>query len=560
MLCAIHSKFIHSALAPWCLAVAVEQRCGDAVSVRVVEGTINETDEVLLGRMLGEKPDVIGLSCYIWNIETIKRLTAEIRRCAPETVLVLGGPEVSYNPEEVLEACPEVNWIVAGEGEGPFTDLIQTMLEGYGVPESPGVLRAATPEADGGSPYSDAYFASLRGRIAYLETSRGCPYRCAFCLSGRCGGVRYFEMERVKREIRLLAESGAKTVKFVDRTFNASERRAAEIVRWILALALSGVTFHFEIAGDLLGEELLDLFNRAPAGLFQLEIGLQSFLPEALAAIGRKTDLEKWGRNLERLLRPGNIHVHLDLIAGLPFEDLQSFVAGFERAFRFRPDMLQLGFLKLLHGAEMRENPDRYPCCYSPNPPYTVLETPWMPAEDFTQLRWVEDALERLYNSGRFRLALEYLLGLGLFSSFTLFSAFGRHTASEQGVALDRYMERFYRFFSEQPGVDPDALRDAMVEDRLSTNSTGHLPPVLQRSDPALKRVIRDFERVCPRPKGVKRGYAILYSCRRFVFAEYSTCNPVSNRYPLMYYALEGPFCAANESNRSGGPNTADQL
>lgn len=555
VICVLNSKYIHSSLAPWCLLAGVKAYCCDGITAEVAEGTVNENIEEIARRIAEKNPQVIGFSCYIWNIDATRRLLRIVKSALPDAVIVLGGPEAAYCPETLLQEEPGVNFVITGEGERPFALLLDALAQGSGEKGIPGVsyrLRGqvivnppGVPDADPPDPYVGKYFDTLGGRIAYLETSRGCPYSCAFCLSGRCGGARFFDLDRAKQNLLRLANSGAKTVKLVDRTFNANRKRAAELFRFILEHygreIPQGVCFHFEIAGDLLEEETLGLLSAAPAGSIQLEIGLQSFNEKTLAAVGRKTDTGRLRRNIQRLVDMVNLHIHIDLIAGLPYEDLNSFAESFTIAYRLHPHMLQLGFLKLLHGAPMRENPGQFPCEYAKSPPYEVTATPWLAADELLLLHHMEDAVDRLYNSGRFRRTLQYLLEQSRDTPFALFRRFGEYAAGRirPGISLDEYTAGLFEYWSGQPGIDQAVLRDLLVCDRISTNSSGRLPPVLYRRDPALRSAVKALEQNAPSPKGVKRGYALLYSEPSLIYAEYRDRNPVTGEYPLVKAPLE---------------------
>lgn len=551
---ALNSKYIHSSLAAWYLLAGIEAYCGGGVTAEVVEGTVNEDAAEVAARILEKKPAAVGFSCYIWNISYVKKLLPVIKKALPGTAVVLGGPEVSYNACDVLRDEPLADYIISGEGERPFALLLDALRSGGGVAAVPGVcyrrdgapVAAAPycPPEDPPMPYSEAYFKALNGRIAYLETSRGCPFSCAFCLSGRKqpgGGVRFFDMERAKRDILLLAAGGAKTVKLVDRTFNADKKRALELFGYIIenygGKIPSGVRFHFEIAGDLLDGETLALLKTAPKGALQFEIGLQSFNPKALEAVNRKTDLDLLKSNIEKLVSFGNIHIHIDLIAGLPYEDFKSFAGSFNTAYALKPHMLQLGFLKLLHGAPMRENPDLFPCRYSGSPPYEVLETPWLPPEELKKLRGAEFALNRLYNSGRFRRTLEYVLGKTGMAPFELFLSAGGRMAGrgERGLSLDSLTALTLDYFGSLEGVGRAALRDKMACDMLATNASGRLPVSLEVPDGRLREVktavnLKEETRL---KKGVRRGFALLYAENAAVYADYTEKDPVTGEYAL---------------------------
>lgn len=550
---AINSKYSHAALAPWCLRAGIKAYAETDVEAVVCEGTINEEDDVLLERVKSHHADMAGFCTYIWNVKTVLRTAESLKRNAPETVIVLGGPEVSYNADEVLSEYPFVDYIISGEGEQPVSKLCdslnrgETPPDGYGICyRKNGVNVIAEPyisSEEPPSPYCHEFFAALGRRMPYIETSRGCPYSCAFCLSGRCGGVRFFDIERAKKEILALAENTTAVVKFVDRTFNANKQRAKEIFRFICDnyadKILEGVCFHFEIAGDILDDETIEILNNAPKGSIQLEIGMQSFNEKTLAYINRRTDTERLKRNIRRLTEKGNIHVHIDLIAGLPYEDMESFAESFNTGFSLGADMLQAGFLKLLHGADMREDAERYPCEYSSEPPYEVVSTPWLTSEEMQLIHFAENALDRLCNSGRFRRTAEYVLGGA--KPFEQLCGFGKYTAEKgtSGISLDDYTALVLDYFSSAEGIDRAVLRDKLVCDRFSTNSFGLLPEALKISDPVLLNKALLHLEASPdtrRRKGIKRSIAILYSeCDEdkicAVYADYD--DKAKNRHSL---------------------------
>lgn len=584
VICSLNSKYIHSSLAPWYLLAGIREYStfADNHDVVVCEGTINEPSKEVYRRISVEAPDVVGFSCYIWNIEMVYELTALVKEKFPSCKIVLGGLEVSYNPAEVMSAHPEVDFVICGEGEKPFAILCDCILSekngkalnmelykyGVATKHEPYVEPFVTEELPP-TPFCKEYFENLNARIAYIETSRGCPYRCAFCLSGRCGGVRFWQTERAKQEILMLAGSGAKTVKFVDRTFNANRERAYELWQFIIDSEKmysekgdsgipSGVCFHFEIAGDLLDEKSLALLKTAPVGLIQLEIGLQSFNVETLCLINRKTNITRLCENIKTLLSFNNMHIHIDLIAGLPREDLSGFKESFNTAYRLKPHALQLGFLKLLHGADMREEPEKYPCVFSEKAPYEVISTPWMSQDDIKLLKCVEDVCDRLCNSGRFVRTIDYLdEACKEIEPFDFYCAFAEYLNllsegefSGVGISLDKYTEMFWSFLNGYAAANKDIqidfgkLRDLFVLDRLTTNSSGKLPGFLRVEDDRLRKVKlylaknEEFNA----PKSTKRGVAILYSTAQAVFVDYTDKNPVTGMYEARFIDLEKVF------------------
>jgi len=547
----LNSKYIHSSLAPWCLLAGIEKYCDKNISAQVVEGTINEKLQNVADRIISKHPQVIGFSCYIWNIAKTRELILLIKNQLPNTIIVLGGPEVSYNAATVLKENQLVDFVLSGEGELPFALLLNAISHDDFAQTLPGlcfrkqekivVAPAYISTEDPPSPYTQKYFDSLNGRISYLETSRGCPYSCAFCLSGRCGNARFFDIERAKRELLLLANCGTQTVKLVDRTFNANRKRANQIFDFIIknygTQIPKGVCFHFEIAGDILDEETINLLSTAPVGAMQFEIGLQSFNPKTLKSVNRKTDMALLEKNIKLVIKNANMHIHIDLIAGLPFEDWDSFEKSFNIAYTLRPNMLQLGFLKLLYGAPMREQPNNFPCEYSIEPPYEVTQTPWISRDELEKLHCVEDALERIYNSGRFRRTLDLLMNKCDCTPFELFLEFGL-LASEHGtqkISLNDYITLIFKYFSIHKSIDKIQLRDAMVCDFLATNASGLLPPILEIKDSAHKKAKMFLDSDCKtrQQKGVKRGLALLYSENCAVYVDYEEKNPVTLEYQL---------------------------
>lgn len=567
VICMLNSKYIHSSLAPWYLLAGIEAYGGGGVSAEVVEGTINEDVAGVAERIIEKNPAAVGFCCYIWNIGFVRKLLPVIKNTLPDAVIVLGGPEVSYNAADVLRDEPLADYILSGEGEQPFALLMGALRSGGDVADVPGLCyrRDGIPVAappycsseDPPNPYTEAYFKALNGRIAYLETSRGCPFSCAFCLSGRQqpafgagGAVRFFDLERTRRDILLLAASGTRTVKLVDRTFNAARGRAQVLFRFIIEnygkAIPQGVRFHFEIAGDLLDDETLALLKTAPKGALQFEIGLQSFNPKALEAVSRRTDISLLKSNIEKLVALGNLHIHIDLIAGLPYENFESFAGSFNTAYALSPHMLQLGFLKLLHGSAMREKPDAFPCGFSHDPPYEVTETPWLSAPELRRLHEAEDALERLYNSGRFRRTLAYILERTGLAPFDLFLQAGGFLAghSARRISLDNFTALMLELFGAMNGVDKAALRDHMVCDRLASISGGKLPEILKIPDARLKTMMTAVN-TAPETrlkKGVQRGFALLYAEAAAVYADYTEKDPVTGEYalniiPLTFFA-----------------------
>lgn len=570
VLSVLNAKYIHGSPAPWCLAGGIKAYAPGLYSrVRIVEATVNQPSTDVLERIVAAAPAVVGFSCYLWNIDTTLALCTALKQALPHVIIVLGGPEVSYCAKDVLQNNIQVDYILAGEGEESLPAFLMTVFaqeepellpeqaqqfiaglcgrraDGTVYESAPCVLSGAVP-----SPLTVGYAEALQGRIAYFETSRGCPYTCAFCLSGRCGKPRYFSLDTVFQDLLRLANSGTRTIKFVDRTFNANAVHANKILQFILAHygkeIPQGICFHFEMAGDILREETFALLAQMPAGAVQLEIGIQSFCEKTLEAVHRKTDTTILQANINRLVAMGNMHIHIDLIAGLPYENLTVFAESFNKGYALGAQMLQLGFLKLLHGSAMRSLPQTYPCEFDENAPYEVRTTPWLSTQDFELLRHAEDALERVYNSGRFRLTVDYVLSASGQTPFEFYTGLGI-AAHKAGVhwrtSLDDYTAILQEYCASLDNVDDGTLRDLLVRDRLSTNSTGRLPPCLYRQDAQLTKAMKRLSAnpATARRKGVRRGVALLYAAKAVCWVDYVPAekNPVTGRWLLHEMPLD---------------------
>ena len=546
----LNSKFVHASLSPWCLEAGVREFAEEKHDVSVLESTINGDTESFAKKIISEKPEVIAFSCYIWNITKTLRI-CEIIKQNHNCKIVLGGPEVAYRSKDVLERYGFVDFVLSGEGEWAFPDFLNNLsgnlskISGLTYRQNGEIV--VVPEKEycdtPPSPFSDEFFKNLNGRIAYIETARGCPYRCAFCLSGRCSSLRFFDLKRIQEDIIKLANSGTKTIKFVDRTFNANEKRANEILTFIKESygkeIPENVCFHFEIAGDILKPSTLEILSSMPIGAVQLEIGMQSFNEEVLKTINRKTNAKKLIENINKLVSFNNMHIHIDLIAGLTGEDLESFKNSFNIGYSLNAHMLQMGFLKLLYGAEMREDSEKYPCTFGTEPPYEVTSTPWLSSKEINMLKNCEDALDRLYNSGRFLFTLKYLTEEIDISPFELFCDFG-NSVNGNRVKLCDYAEKLYDFFSTK--CDKEILREKILCDLLCSSSSVQIPDIFKIQDPLYKKAKKHFtENV---NKFIK--IAILYKKNQIFAVDQSKPKNLHNRYEGKFYdidELQASFC-----------------
>jgi radical SAM superfamily enzyme YgiQ (UPF0313 family) len=539
----LNSKYVHASLSPWCLFSGVREFSKNTYDISVMESTINGDMGDFANKIINQKPDVVSFSTYIWNVtKTLEtcRIIKEKHNCT----IVLGGPEVAYRQKDVLEKYDFIDFVLSGEGEWTFPNFLDNMsgdlslVSGLSYRENGEVITIPEKEYKDTppSPFTDEFFENLKGRISYIETSRGCPYRCAFCLSGRCSPLRFFDLIRVKEDIIKLANSGTQTVKFVDRTFNANADRANEILLFIKENygkeIPQNVCFHFEIAGDILKESTLEILSSLPKGAVQLEIGMQSFNEDTLKAINRKTNTKKLIENIKKLISFNNMHIHIDLIAGLTGENLDSFKKSFNIGYSLKAHMLQMGFLKLLYGADMRENSEKYPCTFTIEPPYEVTSTPWLGADEIKMLKNCEDAVDRLYNSGRFVFTLEFLVDDVGISPFDLFNDFGNQVNGNK-MRLCDYAENLYNFFMDK--CDKEILREKILCDLLSSSSSVQIPEIFKRKDVLYKKIKKHFiENV---DKNMK--IAILYSTNQVFAVNQAQEKNLHNRYEGKIYNID---------------------
>ena len=418
LLTAVNAKYIHSNLAVYSLRAYARELKENIV---LAEYTINNRTEYILREIYLKKPDVICFSCYIWNISIILEVAEEFHKLCPKVPIWVGGPEVSYEVEAFLKEHPFITGVIIGEGEKTFSELCRYYVKGKGsleemkgialfdgagnvqIHESQEILDMNT------IPFCYDLSEDFSHRIIYYESSRGCPFRCSYCLSSVEKILRFRDVEIVKRELQFFLDQKVKQVKFVDRTFNCDKKHAMAIWQYILGHDNGITNFHFEIAADILNEEELELLEQMRPGLVQLEIGVQSTNPKTIKEIHRVMDFEKVSRIVRRIQERGNVHEHLDLIAGLPYEDVESFAHSFDDVYALKPEQLQLGFLKVLKGSFMQEHQKEYGIVHKAHPPYEVLYTKWISYEDVLRLKGVEEMVEVYYNSRQFTNTMEEL-------------------------------------------------------------------------------------------------------------------------------------------------------
>ncbi len=582
LLAAINAKYIHSNPGVYSLRAFARTKIPGA-DIEIGEYTINHQMDLILQDIYRRKPDFIGFSCYIWNISYIMEIVRDVKKVLPEAEIWLGGPEVSYDAKKVLTREPDVRGIMRGEGELTFTELVRAYLErektsvpdGYTgesfrgqakeetsgcaentrMPENaegenahsdrldlsqiPGITyRAANGEIEEHGPqrllsldeipfyYDD--MAGFENRIVYYESSRGCPFSCSYCLSSIDKKLRFRDTETVKKELQFFIDNKVPQVKFVDRTFNCKHDHAMAIWKYINEHDNGVTNFHFEISADLLREEELQEMSTMRPGLIQLEIGVQSTNPDTIKAIHRTMDFEKLKGIVDRIHSFGNIHQHLDLIAGLPYEDYDSFRHSFNDVYALKPQQLQLGFLKVLKGSHMMEMCREYGIVYKTQEPYEVLSTKWLDYDHVLKLKTVENMVEVYYNSGQFQNTLEYLENF-FPDAFSIYERLGSfYMEKGYGDVSHTRMRRYeilLEFLEDVPEISMDQVKDQMVYD-LYLRENLKSRPGFARDQKPFERQIWDFRK---REKVAKNAHVEVFADGTVLLFNYADRDPLTN-------------------------------
>lgn len=417
LLTAINSKYIHTGLG---IRYVGEYAKENGHKVDLLEETINSPILAVLEKIMEHKADVFGFSVHIWNKPFVFKLISMLHKLRPEAKIVVGGPEVAFDAERIFTELPVIDYIIQGEGELVFTALLNSLENNGAVPQHIAYVKKGKVELNGGItvvedlsilpfPYPDLVKINNEHKIVYYECTRGCPFNCAYCLSGISRQVRKRPLELVLRDLDRFIAAGVSLVKFVDRTYNLDEKYFLPMLQH-LAAADTDATFHLEIKADILTDKVLDFLATVPKGRFQMEIGIQSTHQETLKAINRQDNWERLASNVRRLLSLGNMHIHVDLIAGLPYENLPTFAKSFNDVYGLEADMLQLGFLKVLPGTQMRKETEKHGLLYMDEPPYEILATKYMPYADMQFLKRLENVLDQTGNSGSFKHILKMLI------------------------------------------------------------------------------------------------------------------------------------------------------
>ena len=487
LLLALNAKFIHTSLALRYIKTYCKEYDDQ---IHIMETSINNNENEIIKSIYKEQPDVIGISCYIWNMSYIKMLIPTIKKILPEVTIILGGPEVSYEGENLL-SIPEVDFIMEGEGEETWKEYLDfrilnkgilSEIDGLVYRDEEGSVHRNAPRKPLDLDKLPFVYDSLEGlahKIIYYEASRGCPFNCQYCLSSIEKGVRFVPIEKVKKHMDHFLEKRVKQVKFVDRTFNARRNYAMAIWQHIIEHDNGYTNFHFEIAAELIHEEMYALLANARPGLIQFEIGVQSTNPEVLQLIKRPMPFEDIKVVVDRIRSLGNIHQHLDLIAGLPKEGYESFRKSFNDVMSLRPEQFQLGFLKLLKGSGLREHADEYGLIYKAEPPYEILYTSDISYNEILRLHGIDDLVDRYYNNGRFTNTLEYFFAcykqpFEFFEAFSLFCEQKGYDQIEHNKMA--YYHHLIEFAIASPNVNEDILKEMVRLDYLLQEPIKEMP------------------------------------------------------------------------------------
>ena len=536
LLAACNAKYIHSNLAVYDLK-AYSSDYDKEVLLR--EYTINQPKDEILKDIYGSGADVVCFSCYIWNISFVRELIRDLAKILPETAFWAGGPEVSYDAEKFLTEMPEMTGVLVGEGEKTFHDLLEYYIDGKGsLGEIRGIAYRDGEEIRHNGwrelmnlseiPFVYEHLEEFENRIIYYESSRGCPFSCSYCLSSIDKKLRFRDLELVKKELQFFLDHKVPQVKFVDRTFNCKHEHAMAIWKYILEHDNGVTNFHFEVSADLLRDEEMDLMAKMRPGLIQLEIGVQSTNPETIRAIHRHMDLDKLKRCVDRVHSFRNIHQHLDLIAGLPYEDYDTFHRSFNDVYQMKPDQLQLGFLKVLKGSLMQGEAEKYGIVHKEKEPYEVLSTNWLPYGDVLKLKAVESMVEVYYNSGQFQHTLEYLVPLAK-DAFTFYESLGafyeKKGYSEISHSRMRRYEILLEYLQEETEVSVEKASQKMLYD-LYLREKLKKRPSFAPDQKVYETAIWDYRKTNHIPK---TAHIEVFEDGRAVLFDYERRDPLSN-------------------------------
>ena len=536
LLAACNAKYIHSNLAVYNLRAYAEDYRKNII---LKEYTINQQKDEILRDIYLEKPDVICFSCYIWNISFVKEIAEDLKKILPDSVFWAGGPEVSFDAEDFLKKNPGFFGVMVGEGEETFRELCRFYVDKKGsLEEISGIAFGCGEKIRHNGwreimdlsnvPFAYEDMEDFRNKIVYYESSRGCPFSCSYCLSSVDKKLRFRNLDLVKKELQFFIDRKVPQVKFVDRTFNCKHSHAMEIWKYILEHDNGITNFHFEISADLLKEEELSLMEKMRPGLIQLEIGVQSTNPETIKAIRRTMDFKKLSEIVDRIHCFENIHQHLDLIAGLPYENYESFQNSFNQVYALKPEQLQLGFLKVLKGSLMKEMAEEYGIIHKEKEPYEVLSTKWLSYGEILKLKTVESMVEVYYNSGQFQNILNYMESF-FEDAFSLYEELGKFYEEKGYHSISHSRMRRYEilleFLEQRQEISREKAVDAMLLDLYLRENLKSRPSFAPSQKP-YEKMVWEYRREKKIPK---TAHIEVFQNGDIVLFDYETRNPLTN-------------------------------
>ncbi|WP_196603939.1 B12-binding domain-containing radical SAM protein [Pectinatus haikarae] len=541
LLTAINAKYIHSSLSMRYL----KSCCSDLpLNIELCEFTINNHLLDIADQIFDKRPDILGVECYIWNIELIKELLPLIKKLLPHVIIICGGPEISYGTKEMMEQLPAIDYVIRGEGEETLHELLCRLIAGKNTTDIPGLAQKTLNGIETSLPvvfadmdklpfpYADEDIKTLDNRIIYYESSRGCPFSCKYCLSCATKGVRYRSLDKVLPELAFFVRHNVRQIKFVDRTFNADKKHFLPILEFI-SKQNCRTNFHFETAIDYIDDDVLILLRKMPPGRVQLEIGIQSTNPLTLQHVSRHNNWQKISTNIKSILSFGNIHVHTDLIIGLPYEDVTSLTKSFNDMYALHPDMLQVGFLKLLKGSAMEHLVDAHKYSFMDTAPYQVLANSYISAEEMRTLRIFVDVFELYYNSGRFPNSLNYLINGFSNDAFSFFSKFalfwynkGLGKAAHSPKSLYAYLAGFV---NSLPKVSIEILFELMKLDAICSDHGRFKADFLNWSEKEHSKEIETFWKNSAVVQKYIPGY------------EFISRRTIKNNYHIEHFSIDIP-------------------
>ncbi|WP_278681641.1 B12-binding domain-containing radical SAM protein [Paraclostridium bifermentans] len=507
LLTTLNSKFIHTNLAIRYLNQMVKDI--EDIDVDIREYTINNELDFILKDIYANNYDVILFSTYIWNVNDIVKICNNLKKVNKNVKIALGGPEVTYDSEESMKKYDFVDYILYGEGELVFRDFVKSLKGDIDIKDVNGIVYRNNGDIVKNkpmkdienldiipSPYVDLNKAEYENRIVYYETSRGCPFNCQYCLSSTLQGLRYFSIDRVKSDLKALIDARVSQIKFIDRTFNANKKFAMEIMQFLMENDNDYTTYHFEVTAHLLTEDMLEFLKECKEGLFQFEIGVQTTNEKVLEAVGRRDDFSKLSYVVQKIASYRNIHQHLDLIAGLPYEDYNSFENSFNDVFNLGIEHLQLGFLKMIKGTGIRNNADEHEFRYKDYPPYEVLYNKYITYNEILKLKDIEEILERYFNSKNFVLSMRYIIhNYYKESPFKFFEDFATYFDKNGYFNMSQGKNQLYKilldFYTEKINKNIELFTEIIKYDYISLGKTSNVPGFMSKIE------VEDFKNRC---------------------------------------------------------------